>query len=98
MNWSQMRTDNQPLSPAQLQQLLSEYQLGGQQRPRGWYPPPEEVEPALRTCEQLNFVLTNFRLSINYSNYYANTFAKLFKIDMNFPCALFVDNLKFRFY
>ena len=46
-----MRTDNQALSPAQLQQLLSEYQLSGKQRPRGWYPPPEEVEPALRTCK-----------------------------------------------
>ena len=51
MEWNEMRTDNQALSPAQLQQLLSEYQLGGKQRPRGWYPPPEEVEPALRTCE-----------------------------------------------
>ena len=51
MEWNQMRTDNQALSPAQLQQLLSEYPLGGKSRPRGWYPPPEEVEPALRTCK-----------------------------------------------
>jgi len=50
-----MRTDNQALSPAQLQQILSEYQLGGKPRPRGWYPPPEEVEPALRTCKFVKF-------------------------------------------
>lgn len=56
MEWNEMRTDNQALSPAQLQQLLSEYQLGGKQRPRGWYPPPEEVEPALRTCKSVKLL------------------------------------------
>ena len=55
-----MRTDNQALSPAQLQQLLSEYQLGGKQRPRGWYPPPEEVEPALRTCKPVKLLSACF--------------------------------------
>ena len=43
--------DYSVLTPAQLQRLLGEYQLGGKPRPRGWYPPPEEVEPALRSCK-----------------------------------------------
>lgn len=45
-----IRRDFPALNPAQIQQILSEYQLGpGKTRPRGWFPPPEEVEPALRT-------------------------------------------------
>lgn len=45
-----IRRDFPALNPAQVQQILGEYQLGpGKSRPRGWFPPPEEVEPALRT-------------------------------------------------
>ena len=46
-----MRQDYSALNPAQLQQLLGEYELGQKARPRGWYPPPDEVEPALRSCK-----------------------------------------------
>lgn len=70
--WNQMRTDNQALSPAQLQQLLSEYQLGGKQRPRGWYPPPEEVEPALRTSEVLESFATHPPLMLPSTNFVMN--------------------------
>ena len=46
-----MRQDYSALNPAQLQQLLGEYELGQKARPRGWYPPPDEIEPALRSCK-----------------------------------------------
>jgi len=49
-DWMTIRRDFPALNPAQVQQILGEYQLGpGKSRPRGWFPPPEEVEPALRT-------------------------------------------------
>lgn len=51
MDWNTIREDYPDLNASQLQQLLGEYQLGGKGRPRGWYPPPEEVEAALRTCK-----------------------------------------------
>lgn len=53
-DWMTIRRDFPALNPAQIQQLLSEYQLGpGKTRPRGWFPPPEEVEPALKTADIL---------------------------------------------
>ncbi|XP_074638048.1 ras-associating and dilute domain-containing protein-like [Acropora palmata] len=53
-DWMTIRRDFPALNPAQIQQILSEYQLGpGKTRPRGWFPPPEEVEPALRTADIL---------------------------------------------
>lgn len=53
-DWVTIRRDFPALNPAQVQQILSEYQLGpGRSRPRGWFPPPEEVEPALRTADML---------------------------------------------
>ncbi|CAH1794336.1 unnamed protein product [Owenia fusiformis] len=46
--WTNLRRDFSELSPSQLQQVLSEYQLGpGKQRPRSWCPQPEELEDAL---------------------------------------------------
>ena len=50
MDWITIREDYPELNAAQIQQMLGEYQLGGKPRPRGWFPPPEEVEPALRSC------------------------------------------------
>ncbi|XP_078347345.1 ras-associating and dilute domain-containing protein-like isoform X2 [Oculina patagonica] len=56
-DWLTIRRDFPALNPAQVQQILGEYQLGpGKSRPRGWFPPPEEVEPALRTAD----ILLNF--------------------------------------
>ena len=58
-----IRRDFPALNPAQVQQILGEYQLGpGKSRPRGWFPPPEEVEPALRTGKLRSpfFSLTDF--------------------------------------
>lgn len=53
-DWVTIRRDFPALNPAQVQQILGEYQLGpGKSRPRGWFPPPEEVEPALRTADIL---------------------------------------------
>eukprot|EP00111_Clytia_hemisphaerica_P011167 TCONS_00032689-protein len=69
IQWSQMRAQNQALSPAQLQQILSEYQLPGQQRPRGWFPPPEKVEPALRTSEVLESFATHPPLMLPSANF-----------------------------
>ena len=51
MDWNSIRDDYPDLNASQVQQLLGEYQLGGKKRPRGWYPPPEEVEAALRSCK-----------------------------------------------
>ena len=51
MDWLAIREEFPDLNAPQVQQLLGEYQLNGKARPRGWYPPPEEVEAALRTCE-----------------------------------------------
>ncbi|XP_077865256.1 ras-associating and dilute domain-containing protein-like [Saccoglossus kowalevskii] len=54
MDWSCIRREYPALNAAQVQQILSEYHLGSNKtRPRGWFPPPEEVEPALRTSEIL---------------------------------------------
>ncbi|XP_071504818.1 ras-associating and dilute domain-containing protein-like [Diadema antillarum] len=49
--WSSLRRDFPALNPAQIHQILSEYDIGGSQamRPRGWFPPPKEVEAALKT-------------------------------------------------
>lgn len=62
-----IRKDFPALNPAQVQQILGEYQLGpGKSRPRGWFPPPEEVEPALRTGKlqrRLHRKLAAFRLT-----------------------------------
>ncbi|XP_078609919.1 ras-associating and dilute domain-containing protein-like [Branchiostoma floridae x Branchiostoma japonicum] len=53
-DWATLRRDFPALNAAQLQQVLGEYQLGpGRPRPRGWFPPPEEVEPALKTADIL---------------------------------------------
>ncbi|XP_033100429.1 ras-associating and dilute domain-containing protein-like isoform X2 [Anneissia japonica] len=50
--WSSLRCDFPLLNDAQLQMILSEYQLGsGKPRPRGWFPPPEDVEKALKAVE-----------------------------------------------
>ena len=51
MDWLAIRDEFPDLNASQVQQLLGEYQLNGKSRPRGWYPPPEEVEAALRTCK-----------------------------------------------
>ncbi|XP_019614745.1 PREDICTED: LOW QUALITY PROTEIN: ras-associating and dilute domain-containing protein-like [Branchiostoma belcheri] len=53
-DWASLRRDFPALNAAQLQQVLGEYQLGpGRPRPRGWFPPPEEVESALKTADIL---------------------------------------------
>ncbi|KAK3710657.1 hypothetical protein QZH41_011014, partial [Actinostola sp. cb2023] len=53
-DWMTIRRDFPALNAAQVQQILGEYQLGaGKSRPRGWFPPPEEVELALRTADIL---------------------------------------------
>uniref|UniRef100_A0A7M5XNA9 Uncharacterized protein n=1 Tax=Clytia hemisphaerica TaxID=252671 RepID=A0A7M5XNA9_9CNID len=49
--------------------ILSEYQLPGQQRPRGWFQPPEEVEPALRTSEVLESFATHPPLMLPSTNF-----------------------------
>ncbi|XP_077980052.1 ras-associating and dilute domain-containing protein-like [Glandiceps talaboti] len=54
LDWNAIRKDFPSLNAAQVQQILSEYQLGNNKpRPRGWFPPPEDVEPALRTADIL---------------------------------------------
>ncbi|XP_071943843.1 ras-associating and dilute domain-containing protein-like [Antedon mediterranea] len=52
--WSSLRRDFPRLNTAQMQHILSEYQLGSSKTsPKGWYPPPEQVEDALKTDEIL---------------------------------------------
>lgn len=68
-DWKQMRMDFSALNPAQLQQLLNEYQLGGKPKPRSWYPPPEEVEPALRSSEILESFATHPPLMLPSTNF-----------------------------
>ncbi|XP_030840208.1 ras-associating and dilute domain-containing protein isoform X1 [Strongylocentrotus purpuratus] len=53
--WSSVRRDFPVLNAAQIHQMLSEYDIGGSQatRPRAWFPPPKEVEAALKTEEIL---------------------------------------------
>ena len=73
-----IRRDFPALNPAQVQQILGEYQLGpGKSRPRGWFPPPEEVEPALRTG-RLNqpwwAVRCAYRGESNFLRYYVYTY------------------------
>ena len=63
MDWNTIREDYPDLNASQVQQLLGEYQLGGKGRPRGWYPPPEEVEAALRTCKCYVFIHHNLKPS-----------------------------------
>jgi len=76
MDWLTIREEFPDLNASQVQQLLGEYQLNGKTRPRGWYPPPEEVEAALRTSDVLESFAThpplllpstNFQLDLNKS-------------------------------
>ncbi|XP_070581241.1 ras-associating and dilute domain-containing protein-like isoform X2 [Ptychodera flava] len=54
LDWNVIRKDFPSLNAAQVQQILSEYQLGSNKaRPRGWFPPPDQVELALRTADIL---------------------------------------------
>ena len=49
-DWSSIRRDFPSLNAAQVQQILSKYQLGNNQaRPKGWFPPHDQVESALKT-------------------------------------------------
>lgn len=67
--WAQLRNDYSALNPAQLQLILGEYQLNGKQKPRGWYPIPDEVEAALQTSEVLESFATHPPLMLPSSNF-----------------------------
>eukprot|EP00794_Sanderia_malayensis_P009188 gene9188-10162_t len=69
MDWNTIRDDYPDLNAAQVQQLLGEYQLGAKNRPRGWYPPPEEVEVALRSTDVLESFATHPPLLLPTSNF-----------------------------
>ena len=57
--WKQLREDYPSLTPAQLQLLLGDYQLNGEEKPKGWYPLPEDVERILRTNDLLESFATH---------------------------------------
>ncbi|XP_065659576.1 ras-associating and dilute domain-containing protein isoform X3 [Hydra vulgaris] len=59
MDWTSLRERFPSLNAAQLHQLLAEYNLGGKPRPRLWYPPPHEIEPALRSPDVLESFATH---------------------------------------
>ncbi|XP_064627342.1 ras-associating and dilute domain-containing protein-like isoform X2 [Lineus longissimus] len=47
--WHTIRRDFPSLNKAQLHKVLSEYKLGNEAvRPKGWFPPPEDIDDALR--------------------------------------------------
>ena len=71
MDWLTIREEFPDLNASQVQQLLGEYQLNGKTRPRGWYPPPEEVEAALRTCK---FFFNRFFASLKVNSFLRNIF------------------------
>jgi hypothetical protein len=50
--WQTLQKDFPSLNKAQIHKVLSEYQLGNDAvRPKGWLPPPEEMDDAVRTSD-----------------------------------------------